>query len=55
MYSNGCLTTDASTSNTYFGQSDNKTWALGIGENFGVTANGAIHATAGIFGPLQIY
>lgn len=55
MYSNGCLTTDASTSNTYFGQSDNKTWALGIGENFGVTTNGAIHATAGIFGPLQIY
>lgn len=44
MYSSGYSTTDASETKTYFGQSENKTWALGIGSNFGVTTDGELYA-----------
>jgi hypothetical protein len=45
MYSNGYTTTDASTEIKYFGASENLNWALGIGNNFGVTTNGIVYAS----------
>jgi hypothetical protein len=47
MYSTGYTTTDASTKK-YFGETENKTWALGIGSGFGVTTNGVIYASGAI-------
>ena len=45
MYSSGYTTTDASSSNKYFGQTNNLTWCLGIGDRFGVTKSGQLFAT----------
>jgi hypothetical protein len=44
MYSQGHLTTDASSDNKYFGQEEDKTWKLSIGNNFGVTSDGYLCA-----------
>jgi hypothetical protein len=46
MYPNGHKTDDAS-SKTYFGQSTDETWALGIGKNFGVTKEGELYCYSG--------
>ena len=54
MYSEGYKTTDASSSKTYFGQSLDKTWCLGIGENFGVTKKGELYCGSGAIGTWQI-
>lgn len=54
MYSSGYTTTDASSNNKYFGQSDDKTWMLGVGSGFGVTSDGEVYATAGQIGNINI-
>jgi hypothetical protein len=54
MYSTGYTTTDASSDKKYFGETENKTWALGIGKNFGVTTNGEIFANSGKIGAFEI-
>lgn len=45
IYPNGYTTQDASIEQQYFHQSDNLTWALGIGKNFGVTTSGHLYAS----------
>ena len=54
LYPDGYTTNDASESNKYFGQTDNKTWMLTVGSNFGVTKDGVMYAKAGKIGDMAI-